>query len=87
MEGMRTKREEQGGAGWQPLSRRWGPADGRATLAALAASGQTPSVLGRRIGACPFRVSYRRARLVGDVSLQHTSYSQAVRASARTGGF
>ena len=37
-------------------------------LAALAASGQTPSAFARRIGVGLYRVSYWRARLSGDVA-------------------
>jgi hypothetical protein len=37
-------------------------------LAALAASGQTPSAFARRIGVGLYRVSYWRARLGGDVA-------------------
>jgi hypothetical protein len=37
-------------------------------LAALAASGQTPSAFARRVGIGPYRVSYWRARLSGDAA-------------------
>ena len=37
-------------------------------LEALAASGQTPSAFARGIGVGPYRVSYWRARLGGDVA-------------------
>src|SRR5512139_1479781 len=63
MEGMRASRDEQSGAEWRPPPGRWQPKDGQAMLAALVASGQTPSVFARARGFTPYRVSYWRARL------------------------
>jgi len=45
--GMRPNRDEHGGAEWRPPTGRWQAEDGRAMLAALAASGQTPSEFAR----------------------------------------
>jgi predicted kinase len=44
MEGMRPNREVAGGAEWRPPAGRWQAEDGRAMLAAPAASGQPPSL-------------------------------------------
>lgn len=63
MEGMRPNRDEHGGAEWRPPTGRWQAEDGRAMLAALAASGQTPSAFARAKGFGPYRVSYWRTRL------------------------
>lgn len=60
---MRANRVEHGGAEWRPPTGRWQAEDGRAMLAALAASGQTPSAFARAKGFGPYRVSYWRARL------------------------
>lgn len=63
MEGMKPSRQEQEGAEWRPPTGRWQAADGRAMLAALAASGQTPSAFARAKGFGPYRVGYWRAKL------------------------
>jgi hypothetical protein len=63
MEGMRANRDEQGSAEWRPPTGRWQTEDGRAILAALAASGQTPSAFARAKGFPPYRISYWRAKL------------------------
>src|SRR3954449_6560647 len=63
MEGMRANRDEHGGAEWRPPTGRWQSEDGRAMLAALAASGQTPSAFARAHGFGHYRVSYWRTRL------------------------
>ena len=47
---MRANRDEQGGAEWRPPAGRWQIEDGQAMLAALAASGQTPSAFARAKG-------------------------------------
>src|SRR5712691_9313934 len=60
---MRSIRDEQGGTEWRPPQGRWQTEDGRAMLAALAASGQTPSAFARAKGFGPYRVSYWRAKL------------------------
>src|ERR1051325_2563080 len=62
MEGMRPSRQEHEGPEWRPPTGRWQAADGRAMLAALAASGQTPSAFARAKGFPPYRVSYWRAK-------------------------
>src|ERR1700755_1265415 len=63
MESMRASRDEPADAEWRPPRGRWQPADGQAMLAALAASGQTPSAFARAHGFGSYRVSYWRARL------------------------
>jgi hypothetical protein len=63
MEGMKPSRQEQEGTEWRPPTGRWQAADGRAMLAALAASGQTPSAFARAKGFGPYRVGYWRAKL------------------------
>src|ERR1700760_1011593 len=61
--GMRPSRQEHEGPEWRPPTGRWQAADGRAMLAALAASGQTPSGFAPAKGFGPYRVSYWRAKL------------------------
>jgi hypothetical protein len=57
---------------------RWQADDGRAMLAALAASGQTPSAFARAKGFGPYRVSYWRTRL---------AEQEGSSGGARDGGF
>lgn len=78
MEGMRPNRDEHGGAEWRPPTGRWQTEDGRAMLAALAASGQTPSAFARAKGFGPYRVSYWRTKL---------AEREGPIGSARDGGF